>query len=425
MKNFKTAQNTVKEYEMVKKSERVLVALSGGPDSVYLFNFLLSIKEELELTLFAAHVNHNLRKDEAKRDEEFCRELCKRHGVELFVLSADVESRCRETGEGTEEAARNIRYGFFERVAAENGIDKIALGHNADDFVETVIFNFIRGAGSKGLCGIPAVREKFIRPLIDIPKSDIESELTENGIEFMTDRTNLTDDYTRNKIRHNIVPVMKEINPSLYTAVKRTSKALAEDNGYLMQEAAIVMTDDVEFLNEMPKAISFRVIFAKVIEKCGFTPDNAMISRIRALLKDGRTSKKTELKNGYIAKISYGKLVIERESKSEGFCVILNDGENRVKNCDITLKTEENTITFNNSLINITFKCGKIVGELTARSRREGDRIRLHGVNRSVKKLFIDEKIPCSHRDEIIIITDAEKILFIENIGVADCCEVK
>lgn len=421
MKNFKTALKTVNGNAMLKKGDRVLVALSGGPDSVFLLHFLASLKSELDLSLFAAHVNHNLRKDEAKRDEEFCISLCEKAEIPLFVLSADVIGRCNETGEGTEEAARNIRYAFFEKTASENGINKIALGHNADDFTETLVFNLIRGAGSKGLCGIPAVRDSFIRPLIEIPKAEIERELTENGIPFVIDRTNLTDDYTRNKIRHNIIPLMKEINPALYTAARRTAAALSLDNEYLNEEASLVKTDDVEFLNEMPPAISYRVISSSIEEKCGFKADYAMIERVREIIKNGRTSQKTELKNGYEARISYGRVIIEkRKEKEEEFSVKLCDGENAVKTARIFVDLKENKITFNNLLINESFKCDRIIGELTARSRKTGDRIRLNGVNRSVKKLLIDRKIPCSQRDGLIIISDSEKIFYIEQIGRSD-----
>ncbi len=421
MKSFKKALKTVFEHEMLKKGDRVLVALSGGPDSVYLLHFLTSLKDELSLTIFAAHINHNLRKDEAKRDEEFCKSLCDKLGVPLFVLSANVKARCEQTGEGTEEAARNIRYGYFEQLSKEDKINRVALGHNADDFAETLVFNLIRGAGAKGLMGIAAVREKFIRPLIDIPKAEIENELFENGIPFMVDCTNLTDDYTRNKIRHNIIPLIKEINPSFYTAAKRTASALREDEEYLSEEAALVKTDDVEFLNEMPPSVSYRVISEEIFEKCGFYPDYDMISRVRKLIANGKTSKSAELKNGFEARISYGKLVIGKKNKEEdGFAVILTDGENTVKNARISVDLKENTVTFNNSLINTSFKCDKIVGELVARSRKTGDRIRLNGVNRLVKKLLIDEKIPCSQRNGLIVISDSEKIFYIEQIGKSD-----
>ena len=417
MKNFnEKASETVLKYGMLKENDKVLIALSGGPDSVFLFHFLASIREKLSLSLFAAHVNHNLRGEESNSDEAFCRELCEKNGVTLFVLSADVKAYAEKTGKSIEEAAREIRYEFFNKTAKENEIDKIALGHNADDSVETSLFNMIRGTGLKGLRGILPVRENLIRPLIEIKKKDIEEYLTQNKISYKIDKTNLETDYTRNKIRHKIIPLIKEINESFIETAERNSLILTQDNDFLEDFAKKSKTDDVFKLSQMHPAIFSRVISEKIEKECGFVPDYNMLSRVSALVKKNKTSAKEQLKNGYIIKAEYGKLVIKREEAAKREKTVLIEG----KNGEYFVKKQAGIINIYNSIINISISCDKIEGDLYLRSREVGDVFLKNGIKKSLKKLLIDKKIPQEERNGLAVISDSKKIFFVEKIGSSD-----
>ena len=410
----------IEKYGMIKDGDRVLVALSGGPDSVYLLCYLLEIRESRALTLFAAHVNHNLRGAESDGDEAFCRDLCGRFGVPLEVLSADVKKAAKEAGKGVEEAARDIRYAFFEKTADRFACDKIALAHNADDNAETVIWNITRGSGVKGISGIPPVRGRIIRPLIGLPKSEIKESLEKRGIEYRVDSTNEETVYTRNKIRRRVIPELKELNPSFLEAVSRLSEAAREDERFICEAAAAVETDDVSEIAALPKALKNRVIAARIEKACGFTADSGMVERVAALLESGKTSKSAVLKNGRLAGINKGKLVFPGKEAESFEKTPLENGENIIDGRAVGVVEKEDAVEVAFAGEKIKIKREKIAGRLYARSRGEGDRFRLHGVNRALKRLLIDRKIPREERNGLLVVSDDEKIYYVEKIGRSD-----
>ena len=216
---LETVKQTIEDYHMLSPGEPVLAALSGGADSVALLRALLA----LGYSVRAFHLNHCLRGAESDRDETFCRALCERLGVPLTVERIDV--RAQTAGEGIEAAARRIRY---ERLVAAAQGAKIATAHTADDNLETMLFHLARGTGPKGLAGIPPVRGDIIRPLIGAERAQVEAYLAELGQDFVTDSTNLSGDYTRNRIRHEVVPVLRQLNPSVCGAAARLGGLLRQ-----------------------------------------------------------------------------------------------------------------------------------------------------------------------------------------------------
>ena len=197
---------------MLHRGEHVLVALSGGVDSSVLLDVLIKCREELGISVSAAHLNHMLRGKDADNDEAFVREKCEKLGIPFVSERIDITALAQNSGPSTELCAREVRYGFLRRVKTELRADKIATAHNANDNLETVIFNLSRGGGVDGMCGIPPVRGDLIRPLIFIPRQQIEEYAACNGIGFCEDKTNAETVYTRNKIRHNIIPEILKIN---------------------------------------------------------------------------------------------------------------------------------------------------------------------------------------------------------------------
>ena len=222
---LKQVKDNIDRFSMLEEDENVLVGLSGGADSVAL---LLSLYK-LGYKVKACHLNHCLRGDEADRDEYFCKNLCDKLNIELVIKRENIAEYAKSSKQSIETAAREIRYKFFDDVS--NGC-KIATAHTASDTIETMIFHLARGTGLTGLCSIPPVRGKIIRPLISLTRAEIEDFLQNINQDFVTDSTNLTDDYTRNKIRSQIIPVLKNINPQAEKAAVNLAFRLREEEDF-------------------------------------------------------------------------------------------------------------------------------------------------------------------------------------------------
>lgn len=225
---------TVKKYNMIKDEDKVVIGVSGGPDSMTLLNILNNLKEKLNIKIYVAHINHMIRK-EADEETEYVRQFCENIGVDFFAKRIKVEEEAKKQKIGTEEAGRNIRYEFFEEVAKKVGANKIATAHNSNDNAETVLMNIIRGTSVSGLKGIEKVREgKFIRPIIECSREEIEEYCKEQKLDPKYDKTNYENIYTRNKIRNLLIPYLqKEFNPSVIEGINRLSSIAAEEEQFL------------------------------------------------------------------------------------------------------------------------------------------------------------------------------------------------
>lgn len=230
---MKRITDFISSCSMLQPGTKVLCAVSGGADSVCLLHWLSSHSEELEIEVEAAHFEHGIRGEESVRDMEFVMHLCEEWNIPLTVERALVPAYAGEHSLGIEEAARNLRYDFLYRTARKRGCTRIATAHNADDNVETVLFNLARGTGLSGLCGIPPVRDQIVRPLLTTSRREIEEYLSENGLPHVEDSTNENTEYSRNRIRREVVPVLRELNPNLEAAVSRMSGLLRSDEEYL------------------------------------------------------------------------------------------------------------------------------------------------------------------------------------------------
>ncbi len=229
---------TITRYNLIQNGDKIVVGLSGGPDSISLINVLDEIRKDntinISFDLVAAHVNHNIR-EEAKADEEFVVNYCKEKNIQIYVLSIDIQKKAKEEKKGTEETGREVRYNFFEEVLIKTKSNKIATAHTANDNAETVMMNMMRGCGISGLKGIRPVRNnKYIRPLIDTTREEIEKYCEEYDLNPRIDKTNFENDYTRNKIRNLLIPMIKEeFNPNIIMTLNRLSDIVDEENEYL------------------------------------------------------------------------------------------------------------------------------------------------------------------------------------------------
>ncbi len=400
-------KNTLKSYHMLRDASEVSVALSGGADSVCLLHILWGLQDELNIKLSALHFNHKLRGEESERDEAFVRELCHYYSIPLTVGSADIRSEADRSGESIELAARNIRYSFFKA----NAKGLVATAHTASDNLETVIYNITRGSGTRGVSGIPAIRDIYIRPLIDCTRAEVEEYIEKNGLSYVTDSSNLTDEYSRNFIRHNIIPKLKELNPAVEHTVAASREGIREDADFIDFMAqkiyAIISkgeTLDAELLSEQHPAVAKRVLAMLYRENIGNAPDAFHIKAMYEVLISGG---KQSLPGGFSA---------ERDKN------IFRIVQNEDKKPATEYKTEIEYGNVNNLFLKNSIDRDKIRGQLVLRTRAEGDSIRLcgRGCTKSLKKLFNELKIPNDERDILPIAADDEGVLWIYSVGVAE-----
>lgn len=422
--------NTVAEHSMLNIGDTVGVGLSGGADSVALTHFLVQNKDALSIkSIKAIHVHHGIRGDEADRDLRFVRDFCKKLDIELLEYKADIPALAKESGESLEECARRVRYAFFE----QSGCDKIATAHNLNDNMETFLLNVTRGSSLSGLCGIPYVRDKYIRPLLNCTRQDIEAYIAANSLEYVTDSTNLCDDYTRNKIRHSVLPHLFEINPSFDKAFSRCLESVRLSNGYIYENAA-------EFLGKSRIDGGFD---CSVFENC----HNALKYQIISMILKEKNTKNISrehviavnniIESGGSVDVGGGMSVtVERKKLFFGKTEIFPDFELKFKLSDGSLTTplgkysvsiflKKDLQNLNKEVLDNLIDCDKISNNLVFRNRRKGDRFRPagRGVTKTLKKLFNESEIPIAERSRRLIICDGEELLWIEGFGVSERCK--
>lgn len=305
---------SVRGFKMTDNFANVAVALSGGADSVSLLRALAESADLLGITVCACHLNHGLRGEESDRDEQFCKSLCEKLQIPIYTKRIDVAAH-QNKHEGTENAARRVRYAFFREIHERVG-GVVATAHTASDNTETVLLNLTRGTGLRGLCGIPPRREFIIRPLLKVTREDVERYLDSIGQDFTTDQTNLSLDYTRNKIRMNITPRLEEINPTFAQAVARMCGAAREDCEFLEELAERALAEaesgrgyDAAKINALPEAVKSRAV-RKILEDGGIEPSALRINTAKALLAQ-RSARFNPCKNRYFT-IRKGIVFIER-----------------------------------------------------------------------------------------------------------------
>lgn len=419
-------KNAIESYSMPLKGKTVAVGVSGGADSMALLNVLLQLREEYKLHLVACHVNHGIRGESAGRDECFVKAACQRLGVEFRVLHADIPTLAVQKHLGIEDCGRQVRYEFFNSVG-ENAV--IATAHTLSDRCETLLFNITRGTSVKGLRSIPPVRDNIVRPLIDCTRAEIEAYCAENEIDFVTDETNFEDIYSRNRIRLNVLPELKKLNPNVEEAFCRLIKNAECENDYLdgiareiLGKARLENGFDAVLIKNQHKAVRQRVIFKLIKEQKGIIPEAIHIEAVEAVLGGG----KTEIIGNTVVKVKNGALLIDPVEES------FREWEFDFSNlCAKTpCGTVEAKIINKNNLQPKQFVHNKvldysgIVGSVCVRNRRPGDKMRVAGSSctKSLKKLFNEKKL--KNRNNIPILADEKGILWVRGIGCADRCKI-
>lgn len=430
---LKKTVNTIKKYSMLSKRDRVLIGLSGGPDSVCLTAILGELKDNFNLFLQAVYVNHGLRPEESKKEEDFCREFCERRGIPFYSESVDVKGYAKKRKSGIQEAARELRYQVFKKVSMDIKATKLALAHNADDQAETVLMRLLRGGGRRGLAGIPPVRGNIIRPLIEIERREIEEFLSRNDspVPFITDSSNLKTDYLRNWLRLKIMPELEKQNPALISCIGRSAEILRDEDSYL----EIIVTKTMMRLISRKSEYSIelfliplenlerpilRRLLRRAINEIGIARgiDFIHIEDVIQLIKESRSGDMLNLPKGIKAIKRYSTLLLTRETTSGLTTRILEvPGEVSLEETDIVIKAEiseeiedafdgKNTAVFDYDSLNLP---------LQIRMRREGDYFFPSGFGKRKKlqDFFVDEKIPKDQRDTLPIVVSKEDIIWV------------
>lgn len=421
----------IKKHSMLSEKDRVLIGLSGGPDSVCLFHALNTLKDEYKLSLHAIYIDHGLRPEEIPHEIEFCKTLCENLGVPFITKSVDVKSYAKEYGLNKQEAARELRYKVFEAVALEIGSNRIALAHNANDQAETFFMRILRGAGQKGLSGIPPARGKIIRPLIEIERKDIEEFLDSISQSFIVDSSNLKKNYFRNWLRLAVMPEFKKQNPALINTISRVCEIVREEDRYLelivtktLMKLIPKKTDKLIELFLVPLETMDKVILRRVLRRAidavkglrgiGFVH----IEDIIELVKKGDSGDRIYLPKGIRVIKGYATLILTSEQPSQLGAYSLNVPEELIlKESGILIKSSfaDSAEISCDGKSKVMIDAERIKLPLGVRARKAGDFFYPAGFGKK-KKLqdyFVDEKIPRDERDSVPIVLSGEDVVWI------------
>lgn len=410
-------RNTIEKYGLLNGVSTLSVGVSGGADSMCLLEILSKLKQEYDIIIKAVHINHNIRGDEALRDQKMVEDYCQKLGIECRVYSVDIPALAKEMSIGEEECGRIKRYECFESMEC----DAVATAHTLSDSIETMMFNLIRGTGLRGLCGIPSKRDNIIRPLIDCTRGEIEDYCHKNGIDYVTDSTNLTDDYTRNFVRHNIVANFSKVNPSFESAISSAMETLKLENESMENSKDAVLslagTADgyrISVLRQADSAIRRRAIADILGENMDKDVEKRHIDLIDSAIIKGEG--KIEIAKDLYAVVSDDIISIRPEiiPVPEWECECIDNvfstpmGKFYIEEASSAVYKNINAID-----------ADKIKGSLHMSSRRQSDRFYsdIRRNTKSLKKLFNEMKIPAEERNNIAILRDDENLIWIDGIG--------
>lgn len=447
----------IRKNRLIQEGDNIVVGLSGGADSVSLFYILREYKKMVQFNLYAVHINHNIRGEEALRDEKYVEKICEEENVPLFIFSCDVTGIAKKNRLSVEEAGRIIRYEKFREVLAEHGGGKIAVAHHMNDQAETIMFNMIRGSGIKGIGGMNPVNGDIIRPLLCVKRAEIEEYLSSIGREYCTDSTNLHDDYMRNRLRLKLIPYIEEnINANFVENINEMAQILRETDDFMTDctdkiygDSLIEKEDkkvilDTNILSTVHPAIVKRVIRKSFLEAgMGLKDVTKIHTEDVAALITKTTGKSVMLPLGYKAVNEYERLIIAKESIKEKTVI------GKVVPIDIDLagvnastmltedKMPDKAIIYNEpytqTVIKIwleewnnnqkissndytkMFDYDRISGNLQIRARQSGDYLIIDksGKKKTLKAYYIDEKIPRDKRDTTLVIAEDNSVLWV------------
>jgi tRNA(Ile)-lysidine synthase len=425
----------IDENQLIEFGDKILVALSGGPDSVFLLHILLKYQNRFKIELGAIHINHNLRKPNSDKDEEFCVELCKNWDVPFYAVSKNVKKFAENNKLSIEEAAREVRYAEFKKAAKKYSYNKIATAHNLSDNAETVLLNLIKGTGLKGLAGIPIQRDNIIRPALPVSKPEIKNYLIANGILFRIDESNTNTAFERNLIRNEIVPIIKSrLNPSFENTLLNSSEIFRNYVKAFRFEADKYFYHAVEYSDKKLKIrlenienqyLVNDILNEALIRHLNYNGSFDDFKKITSL-KTKKNGKIIELKGDIIAYKENGLIFIQRTQKTTDFTektVTLGEkiAVNNKEDMYISL-INKNEISYTNNKKEEFISGDKIEGALVVRRWKAGDKFKPLGLNgeKNVSDFLNEERIPLLKRQNQLLLTNKEKIIWVIGLRIDD-----
>jgi len=403
--------------ETLQPEASVLCALSGGADSVAMTHCVMTLCRQAGRPVAAAHFNHHLRGAESDRDEAFVRTLCEAWALPLTVGGGVVEPQ----GTGVEDAARRLRYAFLRETAGDGWI---ATAHTMDDQAETVLLQLMRGTGLRGLGGIAPAQDRLLRPLLQVRRAEVEAYLTAQGLPHIEDSSNVSDDYRRNRVRHRLLPWMAEENPRIVPALSELSAQARREEDFLneLTEAALVAARTAEGLNCTALGGLHPALRVRVLRAFASMPlTSRQTAALEALACGVDPSAEVTLPDGWTARRVYDCLRVERTAPAEGWepvrlpipgsCAIPALGWTiTAEICRTAPKISQNGYTF-------CVAHDTIAGDVWIRPRQTGDRLRLSGGSRTLKRLMIDRRIPVAQRDRMPVLADDNGVLAVPGLA--------
>lgn len=441
---LKKVERTIKGFHMLSAGDRVLVAVSGGADSIVLLQVLYELQERLQISLAVAHLDHQLRGEESRKDAQFVAQRAKELDLPLVLESLDTPSYIEKYKLSVEEGAREVRYGFLESAARRVKADKIALGHNKNDQVETFLIHLIRGAGVEGLKGMSPVRGKYIRPLIECSGKEVREFARIRELKFREDRTNLESKYLRNKVRLELLPLLNEYRLNILDRIAHTEEILRKATSYLEQvskaalERATTLEDGARLILNRRRLLKQGEIIKEMIIR-------EAIRRVKGDLRDVRFAhiqavlEKLE-GDGSRSELSLpGKLLFQRRGEQVMFAKSPKRERPRKYEFPLSLEKENvlkeigwkfsfklkdanvRALKHSNSLQELIDR-DKMEGPLIVRNRREGDRFRPLGMrgSKKLKDFFIDAKVPQWQRDEVPLLCDQNGVIWVVGMRLSE-----
>ena len=391
--------SAIRRYEMVQPGDLVLCAVSGGADSMALLWGMWLLKEKLGIRVEAAHFNHRLRGEESDNDAEFVRKFCDFHDIPLHLGSGNVVPGPK----GLEAAAREARYAFLRSL---NGT--IATAHTADDNAETVLLHLIRGSGLRGLGGVTPKSDRLIRPMLDVTRTQVEEFLNENYIRHVEDSSNGSDAFLRNRLRHHVMPLLRAENPSIAAGLSAAAQRIREDAQLLDSLAWELDRTDVTALREAPVPLRRRAIEGLLRENGFPEPSAEHIRQAEAVVFSEKPSARASF-GGVTLRRSYDRLTVEREQIILPTRALPAEGVTALPEIGLAVRTTKVDGPGENII--------SPAGQMVVRSRRSGDSLTTKGGTKSLKKRFIDRKIPQWERSAVPVIADEQGVLAVYGFG--------
>ena len=406
---------TIRKFSLISPNDTVIVGVSGGPDSVCLLHVLVSLKETLKIKeIVPAHLNHMLRGEESERDEAFVKELCKEWGLKLEVERVNV----KEIPGNVEAVAREERYKFLNKVAEKYGANAIAVGHTASDLAETIILNLVKGTGIKGLRGFLPKRDKIVRPLYEVTRSEVESYLKERNIPFVVDSSNLDENFHRNLIRLKVVPLLRKINKNLEASFLRLSSILRNLESWIDEEVKKLLNKSItqnsvcfnrtEIL-KLPEILRSELFITAYKTLTGETLSFKNLVQIESVLKSSEY-KEIDLGNGVKFLKSMDKVCLRKGQNEKHFFFVVDKLPSEVKTPFGTVRFLKNAgkpvLSYED------FQKSPII----VRKRREGDVVEFPYGKKKLKKLLVEKRIPAFERDVLPVVEWNGRILWIPEV---------